>query len=465
MVRQMIASRREFLVGASSVLLAGYPKDAYPATAVPTLRAVEGKVRLADPTDTPETTIWGYDGQVPGPTLRVRQGERLMRRFLNELPQSSSIHWHGIRIVNTMDGVAHLTQPPVPSQGEFLYDFVAPDAGTFWYHSHLRGWEQVARGLYGVLIVDEAQPPSVDREEILVIDDWRLTSEAQIDDSFDAIGEWAHGGRIGNWITVNNSGSYQLQVAQHERIRLRLLNAANARIFSLKLRGLDGWVVALDGQPLAVPMPIEPFRLAPAQRVDLIVDVMASPDSAASLISVESDAGYAIASFGVKGSARSKRLAMVEALASNPVAALPSLDDARALTLHMEGGAMGGMRVAMLDGREMDMRSLVQAGKVWALNSQAGMPDEPMASVAVGETVRMKMINDTAWPHAMHLHGHHFRRIDGRDEPGPLRDTLLVDRRETVEIAFVADNPGDWLFHCHMLEHSAGGMITWLRVH
>jgi len=110
------------------------------------------------------------------------------------------------------------------------------------------------------------------------------------------------------------------------------------------------------------------------------------------------------------------------------------------------------------------MRELVQAGRVWAFNGIADMPDEPLVSASVGETLRIAMINETAWPHAMHLHGHHFRRIETDGRTGPLRDTLLVDRNETGEIAFVADNPGDWLLHCHMLEHSAGGMMTWIRV-
>lgn len=124
---------------------------------------------------------------------------------------------------------------------------------------------------------------------------------------------------------------------------------------------------------------------------------------------------------------------------------------------------MGGMREAMMSGRRMEMRDLAAAGKVWAFNGIAGMPDRPLLEASRGETVRLTMVNDTAWPHAMHLHGHHFRVL-GPNGPGPLRDTTLMERGETAEIAFVADNPGDWLLHCHMLEHSAGGMMTWLRV-
>ena len=103
-------------------------------------------------------------------------------------------------------------------------------------------------------------------------------------------------------------------------------------------------------------------------------------------------------------------------------------------------------------------------GKVWAFNGVADFPAQPLLKLATGETARIAIVNETAWPHAMHLHGHHFRRIGQDGTIGPLRDTLLLDRQETAEIAFVADNPGDWLLHCHMPEHSAGGMETWIRV-
>jgi len=125
---------------------------------------------------------------------------------------------------------------------------------------------------------------------------------------------------------------------------------------------------------------------------------------------------------------------------------------------------MGGMGGAMMGGRMMGMRNLVAAGRVWAFNGVADMPDAPLLAASRGETVKIDMINDTAWPHAIHLHGHHFRKIDKNGQAGPLRDTLLVDRGETAQIALVADNPGKWLLHCHMLEHSAGGMMTWIDV-
>ena len=430
----------------------------------PILRASEGTARLA-PSKYPETQIWGYNGIVPGPVLRARQGERIKRVFLNDLPQASSVHWHGIRIENAMDGVVGMTQSAVAPGAEFLYDFALRDAGTYWYHPHNRTHEQMARGLYGALIVDErADAPVVDRDEVLLIDDWRLNDKAQIADGFGNIHDSSHGGRIGNWITVNGAGGWSREVTRLTRMRLRLVNAANARIFMLEVQGLEGWVVALDGMPLETPLSLDKLALAPAQRADLIVDVIADEGEEALIVSRERAGSYAIASFTVLEAGREARLTKPDALPLNPIPALGSLKTATRAELRMEGGAMGGMRKAMMGGQVMGIRDLAAAGKIWAFNGTVDRGNAPLVEASLGETVRIAMINDTAWPHGMHLHGHHFRRI-GRDGAlGPLRDTILMNRGETVEIAFVADNPGDWLLHCHMLEHSASGMMTWLRV-
>jgi len=407
----MTLSRRDFLAATATLALgAAVPAGA----AAPQLRAAPATTRLA-PAQYPETAVWAYGGQVPGPTLRLPQGARLSRRFVNALPQASTVHWHGIRIANAMDGVPDLTQPAVPPGGEFLYDFTLPDAGTYWYHPHNRTWEQMARGLYGPLIVEEPEPPQVDRDEVLIVDDWRLTADAGIDESFGHMGDWSHAGRLGNWITVN--GNRDLRLAARRSERLRLVNAANARVFELGLKGLEGWVVALDGQPLEHPQPAGRITLAPAQRADLIVDV--TGEAEAFLVSFERDGGYAVATFSIGDTARPEPLSAPSPLPANPVPRLGDLEAARRVRLHMEGGAMGRMAGATLDGERLGIRELVGKGMVWAFNGIAGMTDRPLVTAARGET---------------------------------------------AEIAFVADNPGDWLLHCHMLEHAAAGIMTWLRI-
>ncbi|GIT87353.1 multicopper oxidase family protein [Roseobacter sp. OBYS 0001] len=457
-------TRRQFHQSVlSAAAAAALPRVAGAETA-PLLRARTGSARLA-PAEYPETRIWGYDGTVPGPILRAQQGQRISRVFQNDLPQASSVHWHGIRIDNAMDGVPGMTQAAVEPGATFLYDFVLPDAGTYWYHPHNRTYEQMARGLYGALIVDEATgAPEVDLDEVLLLDDWRLSDDAQIAEGFGNMRDWSHAGRIGNWITVNGDGGWSRAVPCLARMRLRLVNTANARIFTLAARGLEGWVVALDGMPLEPPQPLAELTLAPAQRADIIVDVVAGEGEEAFLVSFERDGGYAIAAFRVTHAARETRMTAPDALPPNPVPALGPLESARRADLLMEGGAMGGMAGAMMGGQMMEMREMIAAGKVWAFNGMADMGDTPLIEANRGETVRIAMTNDTRWQHGIHLHGHHFRQI-GRDGAlGPLRDTLLMNRGETAEIAFVADNPGDWLLHCHMLEHSAGGMMTWLHV-
>ena len=461
-------TRRDFLSRGAGLAIGG----CFGAWSLPTraghhepakLRAKPGTARLA-PADYPETPIWGYDGRVPGPEIRVPQGAKVSRRFLNGLPQGSTVHWHGVRLENAMDGVPELTQPAVKPGDGFLYDFTAPDAGTFWYHPHERAWEQMARGLYGALIVEEPEPPLVDRDEVLLIDDWRLAEDASIHESFGSLGDWSHGGRTGNWITVNGEARWRLRVGRHERLRLRLANVANARIFSLALKGLDGWLVALDGQPLDEARPAGAIVLAPGQRSDLLVDAVAELGEQAVLYSREREGSFVLATFTVDGTARSERLPVPPPLVPNPVPALGNLAGAKRATLQMEGGAMGGLREARMNGRMLAMRELAQAGKLWALNGEVEMPEEPLFTAERGETGLLRIINQTAWPHGMHLHGHHFRAMGSDGNAGPLRDTLLVDREQTVEIGFVADNSGDWMLHCHTLEHSISGMRTWFRV-
>ena len=456
----MNLTRRSLLAASAAIVV--LPKNAFGQT-VTKLLAKPGMQHIA-PEGYPDTAIWGFDGGVPGPMIRVVQGQRVEREFVNQLPQGSSVHWHGIRIENAMDGVVGLTQEAVPPGQSMNYDFTAPDAGTYWYHPHNRTWEQMARGLYGPLIVEEFNAPAVDRDEVFMIDDWKLTQSAEIEESFGQPMEWSHGGRIGNWVTVNGRAPATHNVKQNERIRFRLINTANSRIFDLGFDGFDGMVVALDGQPLEIPLEAARISLAPAQRVDLILDVTAQEGTDGSLVMQERGEVFHLATFSMQGSARPERLGPISPLPPNPVAALGDLNSARRVDLLMEGGAMGQMRGAMKDGEMQDARSLASSGQFWSLNGIAGLPAEPLLVAERGETVVIRMINDTVFPHAMHLHGFHFRQIAEDNTQGPLRDTLLVNSRETVEIAFVADNRGDWLFHCHMLEHTAAGMLTWIKV-
>jgi len=456
--------RRNFMAGVGAAALAprlGLAQE----TDLPELEARVNSVQLA-PSSFPQTEIWGYGGQMPGPEIRLVQGQRLRRRLMNQLPQPTSVHWHGVRIENAMDGVAGLTQDPVaPGQG-FDYDFTVPDAGTYWYHSHNRSAEQVARGLYGALIVEEPQGPDVDREQVLILDDWLLNPEtAQIDPEFTAAHARSHAGRIGNFIATNGQFGHTVPVVRHERLRLRIINAANARLFRLALAGLEGWVMAIDAMPLPVPEPLgETILLGPAQRVDLIVDVTAETGEDAYLLRIEDEQAYAQVTFPQTGAGTRARRAPPPPLPPNPDQNIGGLNDALRVRLNMAGGAMGSLGAATLNSKRKSFKQLVQANQFWAFNGVVGMTDTPLIEASLGQTLRLEVFNDTVFPHAMHLHGNHFREILPDGALGPLRDTLLSFGGETREIAFVANNPGDWLFHCHMLSHAESGMMTWVKV-
>lgn len=460
-------SRRSFLWASGGVTA----MTALPAAAKRALAATPELVARANPVQLlppgyPETSIWGYSGQAPGPEIRVMQGARILRRFVNQLPQASSVHWHGLRAENAMDGVSGLTQDAVPPGESFDYDLAAEDAGTFWYHSHNRSAEQVARGLYGPLIVDEPTPPDVDRDVTLMLDDWRVDPKTgQVTQDFGASHDLSHGGRLGNFISTNGEAAYQLPVRQNERLRLRIVNAANARLFTLGLQGLDGWLMAYDGMPVISPEPVpEALTLGPGQRVDLFVDVIAKEGEEALLGRIDQSKGYVQAAFPVSGSSSANRRPAPAPLPPNRTPDMTDLAEAATLRLEMSGGAMGSMREAIWNGYSRKAGELMENGQFWAFNGLVGMTETPLARLSLGQVARMTVVNDTVFPHAMHLHGMHFRVLAQDGTPGPLRDTLLTLRGESYEIVFAADNPGRWAFHCHMLSHAASGMMTWIEV-
>ena len=256
----MNITKRDFLK-ISAAGLACMPNALSAQTDMRTVTARVADIQLL-PDDYGKTQIWGFDGIAPGPEIRIKQGARVQRRIVNDLPDPTSTHWHGIRIDNAMDGVAGLTQDAIRPGDSFDYDFVVPDAGTYWYHAHNRSFEQVARGLQGALIVEEAEAIDIDREEVLTLDDWRIDPEtAQIADTFGAMHDLSHAGRLGNYITTNGVYNLAKTVKRHERLRLRLINASNARIFQLTLEGLVLWLGGQFGRSGPNrPLPRRPWR-------------------------------------------------------------------------------------------------------------------------------------------------------------------------------------------------------------
>lgn len=437
------------------------------------LRATEFSASLLG-ADGPTTTAWGY-GTIPGPVLRYKQGVEASLQLINNLEQDTTVHWHGLRIPAAMDGVPYLTQNPVKKGEAFDYRFPLKDAGTYWYHPHVNSDEQVGRGLSGAFIVEEETPPVADRDIVWLLDDWRLDREGQIVPFGGNLHDAAHAGRFGNVVTINGELEEDLQVTSGERIRLRLINAANARIFGLKFDGHVPVVIARDGHP------VDPYALKglailpPGARLDLMIDMTAAPGKIFNIIDEYYQRfAYAFSRIVYADAApvRKEALPKPERLPPNPVSK-PDLAKAEMLPLVLGGGAMGGMAEARYRGEMKGLRELAGMGMVWAFNGEI-IPHmtkddigKPVFDLKLGKTYRIRITNSTAFDHPIHLHGHTFHLIASGDETFDdphLLDTVLVRPRSSVEVAFVADNPGNWAFHCHVLEHAAAGMMGYVKI-
>ena len=469
--------RRTFLQSAGA-LAAGLVLPSFGRAAL----VAETKELLAGPKDAnflgdnrPRTKLWAYNGTAPGPVLRYNQGDTLSLKVTNRLEQDTTVHWHGLRIPNAMDGVPYLTQKPIPPKESFTYRFPLKDAGTHWYHPHVNSAEQVGRGLAGALIIDEEKPIAVDRDLVWVLDDWRIGKDGQLVPFGGNLHDAAHGGRMGNFATINGEGEQTLKAKSNERVRLRLINVANARIFGLKFHGHAPWRIAVDGHPVE-PSPEKGVTIIPpGGRVDLIIDMTGAKGESFDIEDAYfASYAYSIAtiSYDQTKSVRARPLPKPEKLANNPVAK-PDLDNAEIFPLVFAGGAMGGMREARYKGEMLDLRTLAGMGMVWAVNGEIipKMTKEdsgkPILDLKLGKTYQLRLKNDTAFDHPIHLHGHSFHLLarNGEKLTRPeIMDTVLIHPNQHADIAFVADNPGDWAFHCHVLEHAEAGMMGYLRV-
>lgn len=434
---EMTLNRREMLFGAMAGILV--PQPALPKSTRLTLRPAPVSVHWPGYADKLEGFL-GFNGALPGPEIRVRQGEPLRVRLENGLQEGALIHWHGIRLPNRMDGVSILTQEVVPPGAYFDYDFTPPDAGTYWYHSHYLSYEQVGRGLFGPLIVEEREPPEVDHDITAMFADFRMTPDGQFDTNIGVTEDFARRGRLGDTMRVFLS---QGTVRKGDRVRLRLINSAIDRVFPLDLNGINGSVFALDGMPLAQPTALEHLTMAPGQRVDVIGSVT----SDISIFMGDDESLKQIGRIAMNGTNPTPGPELLQPL---PGHGLPTpVSPSQSLKLLMRGGEgdpdHGGFGT-------------------WSFNSVSGLPMDPLGQFRRGDTAEITLSNPTAFDHGIHLHGHHFREVLGSATFGPWRDTLLVKTGEVRKIACVFDNPGRWLLHCHMLSHSADGMATWIKV-
>lgn len=397
--------------------------------------------------------VWAYNGQVPGPVLRVRLGDRVRVRLTNRLPQPTTIHWHGVRVPNEMDGVPHLTQPPVAPGESFVYEFTPKDAGTFWYHPHVRSSEQVERGLYGVLIVEDREKPPYSQDVLWVIDDWLLDGTGQIVEAFNTRHDLAHDGRWGNVITVNGRTDERLRARSGERIRLRMVNVSNGRVHAPDFGALEAKTIAVDGLYLREPIAAKGFELSPGNRLDLDIELREA-----------TNASYAVVDRFV--ARRPNRLATIDVDGrAAPPREFPSPARARVPAW------AAGMNEPVDAEFRLNARAGGEHGIEWTINGVAfaghDHPHEPVMTLRRNRWARLRFVNESARLHPMHLHGMFFRLLarDGRAQDEPFfRDTVLVHPREIIDIGLVPLDEGDWMMHCHILEHAEAGMMTTLRV-
>jgi FtsP/CotA-like multicopper oxidase with cupredoxin domain len=415
----------------------------------------------------PRTRVWAYDDTVPGPVLRLRQGEPVRIVVENRLDEDTTVHWHGIRLPNAMDGVPGLTQPPIKPGESFVYEFTPPDAGTFWYHPHADSLQQLGRGLAGALIVEEREPAAVDRDVLWMLTDWRLDSDAQIAPGFGNAMEAAMSGRIGNTVTLNGTVPADQPVRAGERIRLRLVNASLARIMALRIEDHRPLVVAIDGQPCDPHEPADGrLLLGPAMRIDILLDMQGEPGRRYRVIDdFYEGLAYVLTTlaYGEEALQRAQPLGPPPTLPRNPLPE-PDLAAAERHELVLQGGMMGGGMMGGMSG--------MGSKAVWAINGtsmtgdgHAGM--EPLLTLQRGRSCLLTLRNETAWWHPMHLHGHSFRLLTRNGLTVPHRqwgDTVLIPPKETVDVAFVADNPGDWMLQCQVTDHQMAGLMTVLRI-
>ncbi len=396
--------------------------------------------------------VWAYNGQVPGPVLRVTVGERIRVRFTNHLPQDTTIHWHGVRLPNAMDGAPGLSQAPVRPGESFVYEFVPKDAGTFWFHPHLRSSEQVERGLFGVLLVEDPTPLRFTRDVVWVVDDWRLGRDGEVDPRFNTPGDLIHDGRWGDVITVNGHVNEVLEVPPGARFRLRLVNTANGRVFAPDFSGLDAKVIAVDGMYTPHPLSPDGFELAPGNRLDL--DVTIPPEGALRTIQIVdrfTRRPFVLASIRVSGSA-----------VATPT--FPSPAQAR-----VPAWREAAQTVEPAHSYELNAERRGTLGIAWTLNGEAytAHAEHKGAVLPLGQFARLRFANASFRLHPMHIHGMFFKVLarNGTTVDEPFwRDTALVHSKETLDVGLVPLDPGDWMLHCHILEHAESGMMTTVRV-
>ena len=392
------------------------------------------------------TRAWGYNGQVPGPVIEAQVGDVLEVRLVNRLSEPTTVHWHGLRLPAAMDGT-DMAQHPVAPGASFTYRFALPDAGTFWYHPHSNETVQLERGLHGGLIVRDADEPTFDDERVLVLDDVTLDAEGQIAPP----GGWRErqDGREGGTRLLNGAAEPELTMRAGQVERWRVVNAASARYVRLSIGGRPFRLLGTGGGFLEAPVSLTEVLLVPGDRVDVAVGPFVEGETLA-VESLPYDRGT-----GLTGPERFATL-LVDA-ASPSRAHVPERLRTIEMLVKEEQRATREIRFTGHMGADHAIEFLV--------NDEVHHRAEP---VTVGSLQVWDIVNESIMDHPFHLHGFFFQILEQNGRPPAYRawnDTVNVPARGRVRIAWVPDDrPGEWMYHCHILEHHEAGMMAHFAV-
>ncbi len=395
-----------------------------------------------------EKTIlaWGFNNQLPGPTIKANKGDTLVISVKNELKESTIIHWHGVRLLSSMDGTGEVQKPIQPGE-TFEYRFEVPDAGTFWYHSHHNETVQMERGMYGALIVEDKTDPVVDAERIFMFDDMKL----QKDNSFkrgNFITRWAerHDGREGETLLINGKEMPVISVHATQTERWRIINTSSARYINLSLSGKQFKIISTDGGLLERPIEAKAILLTPGERID----ILAGPFNEGESFYIQS-LPYNRMTF-VKAKYRMYATVEVNNAKQSEAMIPPTM---RRIEPLASQDAIATRKIKMSVGPSL------KNGIDFLVNNKVHANDK---QVNIGELQIWEVLNTSLMDHPFHLHGFFFQvlEVNGKSpEYNSWKDTINLPPRSTVKIAWVPDNrPGLWMYHCHILEHHEAGMMA-----
>lgn len=457
------------------------PRQAMQAV-LPSAQALEpasgGSVRSFDLTAAPATLelrpglqvpVWAYNGTVPGPELRVTTEDLVQVSFRNELPDSTTIHWHGVSLPNGEDGVAGVTQDPVAPGHKVTYAFVAPQPGTYWYHPHQNPAEQLDRGLYGALVVEAKGATKAGLDQVLVYDEWPMgagqaTPPPGDDATMMRYGVYSVNGKSGN-------GIGPIRFTPGQTIRLRLVNAGYLTHY-LHIHGAPFVITGFDGSevsggpptdhalPLAAGERLEVEFVAPAGPMVIRAHDPSAPAAQMRVPLVPVGQPVPAEVPGEQDSISGEVLDLYNYAAKVADPIWPSgTAPTKSFTLKLSE-LMGHARsdTAGMTGMSGNQTSFGINGK--------SFPDTANLEVSQGDWVQITFANEGRLEHPMHLHGHDFQllSINGKPTAGVLiKDTVDVLPGSAITVGFVADNPGWWMLHCHELHHAGGGMDTLVR--